>query len=125
MDKHKNRVELIGESGPAFEFRVTAKGTPIVRWVIACEETHPFHLDGEIMVTEMQIHKLCATGKTAEFVRRHLEPGQRMAIEGRLLTRLLEDENSDLKENTEVWVQDILLLSEEDFSAYTLRPEIF
>jgi hypothetical protein len=48
-----------------------------------------------------------------------------MAIEGRLLTRLLEDENSDINENTEVWVQDILLLSEEDFSAYTLRPEIF
>jgi single-stranded DNA-binding protein len=125
MDKHKNRVELIGESGPAFEFRVTAKGTPIVRWFIACEETHPFHLDGEIMVTEKQLHRLCATGKTAEFVRRHLEPGQRMAIEGRLLTRLLEDENSVLKENTEVWVQDILLLSEQDFSSYTLRPEIF
>lgn len=124
MDKHKNRVELIGESGPAFEFRVTSKGTPIVRWAIASEETHPFQLDGEIMVTETQMHKLCATGKTAEFVRRHLEPGQRMAIEGRLLTRLLEDENSDLMENTEVWVQDILLLSEEDFSAYNLRPGI-
>ena len=76
------------------------------------------------MVTETQMHKLCATGKNAEFVRRHLEPGQRMAIEGRLLTRLLEDENSDLMENTEVWVQDILLLSEEDFSAYNLRPGI-
>ena len=125
MDKHKNRVELIGESGPAFEFRFTAKGTPIVHWVIACEETHPFQLDGDIMVAEKQLHKLCATGKTAEFVRRYLEPGQRMAIEGRLLTRKLEDENSDLKENTEVWVLDILLLSAEDFSSYTMRPEIF
>ena len=125
MDKHKNRVELIGESGSAFEFRVSAKGTAIVRWEIACEESHPFHLDGEIMVCEKQFHKLIATGKTAEFVRRHLQPGQRMAIEGRLLTRLHEDEHLDLNERTEVWVQDILLLSEEDFSAYTMKPEIF
>lgn len=125
INQNRNSVELVGESGPAIEFKRTLRGGSILRWIMACEETHPFHLDGKIYSTETQYHRLCANGDLAEFVKQSVEPGQMLAVKGQLLTYLQENEDGEMVEQTEVWVQALEIIpvqKPEGFDA--LHPEV-
>lgn len=108
MNTLKNKVQLIGNLGNAPEVRNTESGKKLVRFSIATSETYR-NAKGE-KVTETQWHNLIAWGKVADVAEKYLTKGTEVAIEGKLMNNNYTDKDGNKKYNTEIQVQQLLLL---------------
>lgn len=106
MGSLENSVQLIGRPGSDPEVKMIG-GRKIVRFSIATND-YSYNENHELeRVTSW--HNIIAWGKTAEQAERLIKKGKRIAIEGRLRTRIYE---RDGKKNyfTEITMNEFLLI---------------
>lgn len=104
----RNRVQLIGNLGTSPELKEFENGTKLVRVSMATNETYR-NAKGD-KVTDTQWHNLVAWGNTADILNKYTSKGSELAIEGKLTTNSYEDKDGNKRYNTEIVVNDIVLL---------------
>ena len=104
----KNKVQLIGHLGAAPDVKTTESGKKFAKFSVATNENYR-NSSGE-KVTETTWHNLIAWGKVAEIAEKYLNKGSEVAIEGKLINNSYTDKNGNKKVNTEVQVNELLML---------------
>lgn len=106
MGTLENSVQLIGRPGNDPEVR-TVGNRKLARFSLATND-HYYNENHELE-TNTSWHNIVAWGKIAESVEKHVKKGKKIAIEGRLRTRVYE---KDGKKNyiTEITVNEFLLI---------------
>ena len=110
MNALVNRVQLIGSLGQDPEIKKFDNGKSLARFSMATNETYR-NAQGE-KVTETQWHNVVAWGSTAGILEKYVQKGDRIGIEGKLVTRQWEDKDGNKRYITEVVANDVLLLSQ-------------
>ena len=110
MNALVNRVQLIGSLGQDPEIKKFDNGKTLARFSMATNETYR-NSNGE-KVTETQWHNVIAWGTTAGILEKYVQKGDRIGIEGKLVTRQWEDKDGNKRYITEVVANDVLLLSQ-------------
>lgn len=108
MPRGLNRVSLIGLVGQAPEVKYTPSGTTVANFSLATNDARKD--DSGKWVEQTEWHKLVAFGKTADVVKEYVEKGSKLYIEGKLQTRSWEDKNGNKKYQTEVVVNQLIML---------------
>ena len=106
MGTLENSVQLIGRPGNDPEVR-TVGNRKLARFSLATND-HYYNENHEIE-TNTSWNNVVAWGKIAESVEKHVKKGKKIAIEGRLRTRVYE---KDGKKNyiTEITVNEFMLI---------------
>ncbi len=106
MGTLENSVQLIGRPGNDPEVR-TVGNRKLARFSLATND-HYYNENHELE-TSTSWHNIVAWGKIAESVEKHVKKGKKIAIEGRLRTRVYE---KDGKKNyiTEITVNEFMLI---------------
>lgn len=108
MTNLKNSVRLIGHVGQKPEIRTTSNGKKVASFSLATNDTYK-DTNGQ-KVSETMWHSLIAWGKQVDFIERHIDKGDEIAIEGKLTNRNYVDKNGVKKYLTEIVVNDFLLM---------------
>lgn len=106
MGTLKNSVQLIGRPGMDPETK-TFGTKKIVKFSMATNDY--FYNDNHVLEQETSWHNIVAWGKTAEQAEKYIRKGKKIAVEGRLKTRVYE---KDGKKNyiTEIIMNEFLLI---------------
>ena len=64
-----------------------------------------------------QWHNIVAWGKKAELIEKYVKKGQLLAIEGKLINKVMTDLNGKKSKLTQVQVEDVLLINEQQKTA--------
>jgi len=108
MRSLSNTVNLIGNLGMDPEVKSMSSGSKMARFSLATSDTYK-NQKGE-KVTDTQWHNIVIWGNLAEVVEKYLKKGNQIAVEGRLVNRIWEDKDGNKKHNTEIVVNDLLML---------------
>jgi len=109
MSNGLNKAILIGNLGADPELRVTTKGHPVLRCRLATSESY---LDkGGERQERTEWHTVIVWGKRAEGLKRILQKGGRIGVEGRIRTRKWADKSGGERWTTEVEALEVLLLN--------------
>lgn len=108
MNNLRNRVQLIGNLGMDPEMKKLDSGRMLAKLSLATSDSYK-NSEGE-KVTDTQWHNLVAWGKTAEIAEKYLKKGNRVAVEGKLVSRSYEDKEGIKRYITEVVVSEFLML---------------
>ena len=108
MSTLKNKVQLIGNVGNEPEITTLESGRKVAKFSMA---TNKFYKDskGEKQ-QDTQWHSIVAWGKTADIIKKYVEKGKEIAIEGKLTARSYDDKDGVKRYVTEVVVSEILLM---------------
>jgi len=108
MSTLKNKVQLIGNVGNEPEITTLESGKKVAKFSMA---TNKFYKDskGEKQ-QDTQWHSIVAWGKTADIIKKYVEKGKEIAIEGKLTARSYDDKDGVKRYVTEVVVSEILLM---------------
>lgn len=109
MNALKNKVQLIGYLGNAPEVKTLESGKKVASFNVATNESYQ-NAKGE-KVTETQWHRVVAWGKVADIAAKYLDKGKEVAIEGKLVNRSYNDKDGNKKQITEIYANELLLLS--------------
>ena len=124
MSRSLNKVMLIGNVGKDPDVNFTASGIPVAQFRLATTESRK-DKDGQYQ-EHTEWHTIIAWRGLAEIIQRLVHRGSRIYVEGRLQTRIFEDQNGTKKYFTEVVADNILLLdgrrSEENSSQSESAP---
>ena len=108
MNAMKNTVQLIGNVGNDPEIKTFDGGRKLANLTIATNDSYKNDKGEKVEQTEW--HKVVAWGKTADLIEKYVTKGLQIGIEGKLTHRSYEDKNGDKKYNTEVVVNELLIL---------------
>ncbi|TXB66039.1 single-stranded DNA-binding protein [Vicingus serpentipes] len=108
MSTLRNKVQLIGNLGNTPEIINLESGKKLAKISLATNESYKNN-KGEL-IKETQWHNLLAWGKTADIIEKHLQKGNEIAIEGKLVNRSYEDKNGEKKYITEIVINELLML---------------
>lgn len=108
MNTLKNKVQLIGNLGKAPEVKNTESGKKLAKFSIATNETYK-NSKGE-KITDTQWHNVVAWGSLAELAEKYLAKGSEVAIEGKLMNNVYTDKDGNKRYNTEIQVNELLML---------------
>ena len=108
MSTLRNKVQLIGNLGNTPEIINLESGKKLAKISLATNETYKNN-KGE-SIKETQWHNLIAWGKTADIIEKHLQKGNEIAVEGKLVNRSYEDKNGEKKYITEIVINELLML---------------
>lgn len=103
----KNKVQLIGNLGNSPEIKTIENGKIMARFSLATSEIYK-NVKGE-KVKETQWHNIVAWGQVAEIVKKYLDKGKEVAIEGKLVNRNYVDKTGVKKYITEIHANEVLL----------------
>ncbi len=109
MNALVNRVQLIGSLGQDPEIKTFDNGK-MARFSMATNEVYR-NKQGE-KITETQWHNVVAWGNTATILEKYVRKGDKVGIEGKLVTRQWEDKDGQKRYITEVVANDVLMLSQ-------------
>lgn len=112
MSTLKNKVQLIGNVGQEPTITNLESGKKVARLSLATNENYK-NGKGE-KKTDTNWHTVIAWGKTADIIEKYVTKGKEIAIEGKLTSRSYEDKEGVKRYVTEVIVNEILLLSNND-----------
>lgn len=107
MSTLRNKVQLIGNLGNTPEIINLESGKKLAKISLATNETYKNN-KGE-SIKETQWHNLIAWGKTADIIEKHLQKGNEIAVEGKLVSRSYEDKNGEKKYITEIVINELLM----------------
>jgi single-strand DNA-binding protein len=99
---------LIGNVGKDPDVNFTASGIPVAQFRLATTESRK-DKDGQYQ-EHTEWHTIIAWRGLAEIIQRLVHRGSRIYVEGRLQTRIFEDQSGTKKYFTEVVADNILLL---------------
>jgi single-strand DNA-binding protein len=114
MNTLRNKVCLIGRLGAQPEIFNFDSGHTLARFSIATNENYK-DKNGEWQ-ENTQWHNITAWGKTAERMKKILDKGQEVIIEGKLVHKQYETKSGEKRFQTEVEAQDFLLVSGKNIS---------
>jgi single-strand DNA-binding protein len=103
-----NYVNLIGKMASAPKFREMENGSTIASFTMSTKE--PFLDEKGNPKSKNHWHKLTAWGNWIPVIQELGEPGTRLAIEGRLVTRFYKDNFGKRQSISEVEVNDLIIL---------------
>src|SRR5574341_973471 len=104
-----NKVILIGNLGRDPEIRYTTSGQAVSNFTLATTEVRPNKSGEKEEFTEW--HRIVAWGRLAEICGEYLSKGKTVYIEGSLRTRSWEDKEGRKRWTTEVFAQNMQILS--------------
>ena len=110
MNTIHNSVNLIGRTGINPVVRTFTNGVKLAKFSIATNETI-YDPNGKSIKT--QWHNIVAWGKKAELIEKYVKKGQLLAIEGKLINKVMTDLNGKKSKLTQVQVEDVLLINEQ------------
>jgi single-strand DNA-binding protein len=108
MKALNNRVQLIGFLGSDPVMRTFDDGKVMARLSLATNEPT---VDKGKKGIKTQWHQLVVWGKLAEICGKYLQKGGEIAIDGRLAYRSFVDKEGSTRLNTEITVNDLLMIS--------------
>lgn len=110
MSRGLNKVMIIGRLGRDPEMRYTPSGRPVTTFNVATSRSWNSS-DGE-RHTETEWFNVVAWGSLAEICKQHLIKGQQAYIEGRLQTRVWEDNSGNKRSSTEIVANEMIVLGD-------------
>ncbi|MFD1550654.1 single-stranded DNA-binding protein [Putridiphycobacter roseus] len=110
MNTVHNSVNLIGRTGINPVIRTFTNGVKLAKFSLATNETI-FDPNGKTIKT--QWHNLVAWGKKAELIEKYVKKGQMIAVEGKLINKVLTDLNGKKSKLTQIQVDEILLINQQ------------
>ena len=108
MNTLQNKVQLIGNLGKDPEIKNLTSGKIKASFSIATSDYYK-NSDGE-KVTDTQWHNVIAWGKLAEIAENYLQKGNKVAVEGKLIHRVYDDNDGQKKYITEVVANSLMML---------------
>ena len=114
-----NKVILIGNVGADPEVRFLEGGTAVANLRIATTET--FTRNGE-KIEQTEWHSVVLWRGLAEVAQKYVKKGMKLYIEGRLRTRQWEDKDHNKRYTTEIYADNMQMLSRVDASNQTEQP---
>ncbi|HNW00146.1 MAG TPA: single-stranded DNA-binding protein [Chitinophagales bacterium] len=109
MSTLRNKVILMGNLGKDPEVKLINGKTKLAKFTLATNETYT-NGDGE-KVKDTQWHNLIAWGKTAEIIEKYCTKGMELIVEGKLVNNVYTDKNDVKRNNIEVQVNEIVMVS--------------
>jgi len=109
MRNLKNTVRLIGNVGKDPELKTLTNGSIVARFSLATSNGYT-NKEGE-KVTDTQWHRIIAWGKTAQLVEKICKKGNRIAVDGSLISRSYEDDKGVKKYITEIVANELLVMN--------------
>ena len=109
MKNLRNSVSLIGNLGNEPIIKKFKNGSQKAILILATDESF-IRGNGE-KVESKQWHKLVITNSLVDIVEKYIVKGMRISVSGRLRCKSWKDKNGDTKYQTEVEVNDLLMLS--------------
>ena len=111
MARGLNKVMIIGYLDRDPEMRFTPTGKSVANFSLACTRSWKGPNGKEHSATEW--FNVIAWGELADMTKQHLSKGSLVYVEGRLQTRLWQDEDGNQHKSIEISARDILLLNGE------------
>jgi single-strand DNA-binding protein len=108
MNNLSNRVQLIGNLGQDPETVNLNDGKKLVKFSIATTDRYT-NKQGE-QVTDTQWHRVVAFNNTANIISEYVKKGNKIGVEGKLVTRQWEDKEGKKQYTTEVVCNQVLML---------------
>ncbi|WP_124980971.1 single-stranded DNA-binding protein [Nonlabens xiamenensis] len=108
MSTLSNKVQLIGNLGQDPEMKTLSNGNTMAKFSIATSERYT-NKQGE-QVTDTQWHRVVAYNGAATIIEKYVKKGNRIGIEGKLVTRQWDDIEGQKRYTTEVVCNEVLLL---------------
>jgi single-strand DNA-binding protein len=112
MSTIRNHVQLIGNVGGKPTITNLENGKKVARLSLATNEN--YKNSNREKQTDTNWHNIVAWGKTAEIIEKYVSKGKEIAIEGKLTSRSYETKEGEKRYVTEVIVNEILLLDNND-----------
>lgn len=107
-----NKVILIGNVGADPEVRYLDGGIPVANLRLATSERYK-NRNGE-NVEQTEWHNIVLWRGLAEVVEKYVKKGMRLYIEGRIRTRSWDDQNGVKRYTTEIYADNMQMLSRAD-----------
>ncbi len=107
MNSIKNSVQLVGHIGKDPIITVLDDGKKIARFQLATNENYVSNDEKHV---NTNWHSIVAWNKTAVIIENHLNKGDHVAIQGKLVSRSYNDKDGNKRYITEVKVREILML---------------
>lgn len=114
MNTINNSVNIIGRIGINPVIRTFTNGVKLAKFSIATNETI-YDPNGKTIKT--QWHNIVAWGKKAELIEKYVKKGQLLAVEGKLINKVLTDLNGKKSKLTQIQVDEILLINRQQMHA--------
>ena len=108
--KSLNKATLIGNLGNDPDIKYTQSGDAVASFSLATSETWKDKASGE-PVEKTEWHRCVAWRKLAEIIGQYAKKGQKLYVEGKLLSRKYTDKDGAERQITEIQVNDVILLS--------------
>ena len=106
-----NKVMLIGNVGAEPEVRYVEQGVPVASLRLATTERGYTLQNGTQVPERTEWHNIVVWRRLAETVEKYVHKGDKLYIEGQLRTRTWDDRNGVKRYTTEIWAENMELLS--------------
>ncbi len=105
-----NNVQIIGKLGMNPEVKATTTGKKVARFSLA-HVSYTTSMEGQ---KQSNVHwfNMVAWEKQADVVEQYLQKGRKVGVSGRLMQRSWVDKLGQKRTNTEIVVNDIVLMDE-------------
>ncbi len=110
MSRGLNKVMIIGRLGRDPEMRYTPSGRPVTTFNVATTRSWNSS-DGE-RHTETEWFNVVTWGSLAEICKQYLTKSQQVYIEGRLQTRVWEDNTGNKRTSTDIVANEMIVLED-------------
>lgn len=110
MSRGLNKVMIIGRLGRDPEMRYTPSGRPVTTFTVA--STRSWTSSAGERRSETEWFNVVAWGSLAEICKQHLVKGQQVYVEGRLQTRVWEDNNGSKRTSIEIVASEMIMLGD-------------
>lgn len=108
MNNLSNKVQLIGNLGQDPEIVNLNDGKKLVKFSVATTDRYT-NKQGE-QITDTQWHRVVAFNNAANIISEYVKKGNKIGLEGKLVTRQWEDKEGKKQYTTEVVCNQVLLL---------------
>lgn len=115
-----NKIIISGNLGKAPELRYTPKGTPVTSFSVATNER--WVVNGTKQ-QHTEWHDCVAWGNLGETVKKYLDKGSKVLVEGRINTRKYDDKDGNTHYRKELVVKTIEFLSAPNNSTTEEQPD--
>lgn len=106
-----NKVMLIGNVGNEPEVRYVEQGVGVGRFQLATTERAYTLQNGTQVPERTEWHNIVVWRRLAEIVEKYVHKGDKLYIEGQLRTRTWDDRNGVKRYTTEVWADNLEMLT--------------
>lgn len=118
-----NKIMLIGNVGREPEVRYVEQGVAVARLSLATTERGYTLSNGTQVPDHTDWHNVILWRRLAEVVEKYVHKGDKLYIEGRVRYTTYDDKRGVRHNVTEIWADNIELLSPKSTSPATSQPE--